>query len=351
MAYDHSIPSGLLGLARELEATWPDQLANLRESGVPLNAYDNVISRTDAGATMPEEVSNAFLKGLTNESAVLASFTHVPVGRAQVRFPVLNALPIAYWVTGDTGLKQTTEISWANKYLNIEEIAAIVPIPDNVLDDAGFPIWDQVQPLLSQAAGRLLDSTVYFGTSAPASFPTNVVAAAVAAGNTVNRTTNNTAAGGFAQDVEDVLGLVEADGFDPRSGVAVRTFRANARKSRNTLGDRSREINITPDTVEIDGVTYTFPMRGQWPTGSGSAEAILYDPMQFVVGVRKDVSWKLLDQAVITDSSNNIVFNLPQQDMVAIRMTMRVGWQVANTINYDQQVEANRYPAGVLRTP
>jgi hypothetical protein len=108
------------------------------------------------------------------------------------------------------------------------------------------------------------------------------VTAAVAAGNTVNRTTNNAAAGGFVQDVEDVLSTVEADGFDPRAGVAVRTFRSNARKARNTLGDRYDEIAITRDTVEIDGVTYTFPMRGQWPTGTGSAEAILFDPNQFV---------------------------------------------------------------------
>jgi HK97 family phage major capsid protein len=128
--------------------------------------------RGDAGALMPEEVSNAFLKGLQNESAVLTQFTHVPVGRAQVRFPVLSALPVAYWVTGDTGLKQTTEVDWSNKFLNIEEIATIVPIPENVLDDAGFPIWDQVRPLCEQAAGRLLDATVFFGTSAPASFPT-----------------------------------------------------------------------------------------------------------------------------------------------------------------------------------
>jgi hypothetical protein len=34
--------------------------------------------------------------------------------------------------------------------------------------------------------------------------------------------------------------------------------------------------------------------------------------------------------------------------MKALRLTMRVGWQVANTINYDQATEASRYPGGVL---
>ena len=69
------------------------------------------------------------------ESAALTMFRRIPVGRTQVRFPVLSALPIAYWVTGDTGLKQTSEINWANKFLNIEEIAVIIPVPDNVLAD------------------------------------------------------------------------------------------------------------------------------------------------------------------------------------------------------------------------
>jgi hypothetical protein len=351
VASNHSIPSGLLGLARELEATWPAKLAELRASGEPLNAYDNLISRTDAGALIPEEVSDAFLQTLDNQSAVLSTFTHIPVSRAQVRFPVLSALPVAYWVNGDTGLKQTTEAAWSNKYLNIEEIAVFVPIPDNVLDDVDVPIWSQVMPLCEQAAGRLLDSTVFFGTNAPSSFPANVVSAATSAGNTITRTANNAAAGGFAQDLEDLLGLVEADGYDPNSGIANRTLRGFARKSRNTLGDRSAEVTITPSTVEIDGVTFTFPMRGQWPTASGTAEAVLYDPTEFVVGVRKDITWKLFDQAAIFDNNGNLIFSLPQQDMVALRMTLRVGWQVANAINYDQQTEASRYPAGLLLKP
>jgi HK97 family phage major capsid protein len=313
-------------------------------------AYDNVISRGDV--PMPEEVSNAFRRNLANQSVVLNQFTRVPVGSAQVRVPVLSALPVAYWVTGDTGLKQTSEAAWANKYLNIEEIAVIVPIPENVLDDAGFPIWDEVRPLCEQAAGRLVDATVFFGTAAPASFPSAVVTAAASAGNTVNRGTNAAAAGGIAGDLGAVFGALEVDGYDPSGGIASRAFRGYARQARNSQGDRYAEFNIAPDTVEIDGVQIaTNSMRGQWPSASGTAEAIIFDRNEFVVGVRQDVTWKLLDQAVIQDASGNIVYNLAQQDMVALRMTMRVGWQVANTINYDQPVEASRYPAAVLLRP
>jgi hypothetical protein len=348
VAYDHSIPSGLLGLARELEATWPAKLNALRESGDPLNAYDSLTSRADAAALMPEEVSTAFLKGLDSASAVLNMFTHVPVGRAQTRFPVLSALPVAYWVTGDTGLKQTSEVNWANKYLNIEEIAVITPIPESVIADTGVPIWSQIMPLTEQAAGRLLDATVFFGTNAPSSFPTNVVAAAASAGNTIAIGTNAATAGGIAGDHSDMLAAVEADGYDPTRGVAARTMRGRGRQARNSQGDRYGEITLTRTTMEIDGVVYEFPMRGLWPTGSGAVQAIAIDDTEFVIGVRQDVTWKLLDQAVIQDNTGAIVYNLAQQDMVALRLTMRVGWQVANTINYDQATEASRYPAAIL---
>jgi HK97 family phage major capsid protein len=348
------LPAGLLDLARSLETTWDTQLAGLRASGVPLNAYDNIVSRTDASGLIPEEVSKAMLTNLSERaegSAARKLFRSVPVGRAQVRFPVLSALPVAYWVTGDTGLKQTTEVNWANKFLNIEELAVIIPIPENVLDDTDTPIWDQVQPLCEEAAARLIDGTVFFGTNAPASFPTNVVAAASAAGNSATRGVNAATAGGIVGDHSAVLAALEADGYDATGGLANRTVRGFVRQARNSQGDRFGEIAVDQDGVEIDGVRYTHPMRGLWPTATGSAELIALDGQEFVMGIRQDISWKLLDQAVIQDNTGAIVYNLAQQDMVAMRMTMRAGWQVSNAINYDQAVEASRYPASVLLKP
>jgi hypothetical protein len=283
------IPDGLLGLAHQLEAQWSDQLAALRESGVPLNAYDNIISRTDAERPHPRggQQGDADQPLRAREgSAARKIFRSVPVGRAQVRFPVLSALPVAYWVTGDTGLKQTSEVNWANKFLNIEELAVIIPIPENVLDDTDTPIWDQVQPLCEEAAARLIDGTVFFGTNAPASFPTNVVTAAIAAGNTVTRGTNNAAAGGIVGDHSAVLAALEADGFDATGGLANRTVRGFVRQARNTQGERFGEIAVDQEGVEIDGVRYTHPMRGLWPTASGTAELIALDGQEFVMGIR-----------------------------------------------------------------
>ncbi len=313
--------------------------------------YNNLISRTDAQALIPEQVVNDMLGHAAKQSAALTMFRRVPVAANQVRFPVLSALPFAYWVTGDTGLKQTSEVAWSNKYLNIEEIASIIPIPENVASDVNVNVWDQVMPYLSEAVGRVLDSAIFLGTNAPASFPTNVAAAALAAGNAITSIPAATA-GGYMGAVDNLYSTVEGDGFNVSGFIASVTARGKFRSARNAQGDKTDPGRIAGNLQELDGLPVNYDaMQGLWGGASGSPELFGGDWFQFVLGVRQDVSFKILDQAVITDNTGQIIYNLPQQDMVALRVTFRAGWQGANTINDQQSTEANRYPVGYIAIP
>jgi HK97 family phage major capsid protein len=312
--------------------------------------YNNLTSRTDSAALVPEEVSLEMLRRAPDSSAVLQMFRRIPVGRAQVRFPVLSALPIAYFVNGDTGLKQTTEINWTNKYLNIEEIATILPVPDNVVADVDANIWDEAMPYLVEAFGRTLDAAVYFGTNAPGTWPTNISAAALAAGNSLTGNAAATAGAGLG-DIDAAYALLDADGYDASGFVAATAWRARLRAARDSTGQKIDPTRVTGDLKSVDGLPISYPMRGLFPAGSGGVYSLVGDWSQFVVGIRQDITMKILDQAVITDNTGAIIYNLPQQDMTAIRLTFRVGWQVANIINYDQAVEANRYPVARILIP
>jgi HK97 family phage major capsid protein len=313
-------------------------------------AYNNILSRTNVQALIPEVVSNDLLAGLTNQSAAMTMFRQIRMSTNTTRMPILSALPVAYFVSGDTGLKQTTEVAWGNKTLNVEELAVIVPIPENVFDDASFNVWDNIRPLLENALARALDQAIFFGVNKPASWPAAIVADAAAAGNAVNRGTTSQANGGIAGDYSAAFGAVEADGFDVNGIIANQTYKRVTRDARDTLG---RPLIDTAGGIY--GVQQMYPMRGLWPavttTAARNVEAILGDFTQGLLGVRQDITYKVLDQATIQDNTGAVQYNLAQQDMIALRLTFRCAFQVANTINYDNANAATRYPFATLSSP
>jgi hypothetical protein len=311
--------------------------------------YNTLVQRSDVTARIPDNVSNAMLTTLRDTSAALALGTRIGMPAGTTRFPVLSALPTAYWVTGDTGLKQTTTAAWAEKFINVEELAAIVPIPESVMEDSGFDVWGELRPLLEAAISRAFDSAVFLGVSAPAGFPTNIAAAAAAAGNSLVRGTATAEEGGVARDISNLIGKVEEDGYSPDGGIARTTLRGLVRNLQ-TIPEASRPAGAVT-TDDWFGANMRYPMRGLWPTAASSTEAIVGDFDQLVVGVRRDFDYRILTEGVITDAGGLVVYNLPQQDMIALRVTFRAGWQISNPLNYDQPVEANRYPFARLVSP
>lgn len=308
-------------------------------------AYDNIISRTDVGGLLPESTITSLLSGVTQQSAAMQLFRRVPVGAGVTNLPVLSALPVAYWVSGDTGVKQTTEANWTKKTIAIEELAAIIPVPQNVVDDLNFDIWTELEPLMASAIAVALDQAIFFGTNAPAAFPSNVNTAAAAAGNAV--TAGSTAAtGGYPNDISLVMNTVEADGFTVSDLVAHASVRGALRGARDSTGQLLSEVS----PASAWGVDIFYGISGGWPAAAtGAPRLFAIDGSQFVLGVRKDITFDIATEGVITDAAGLVVYNLFQQDMAAMRVTFRAGWQVANTITADQAVEASRYPAGVLR--
>jgi HK97 family phage major capsid protein len=310
--------------------------------------YNNLVSRTSAQALIPEVVSNDILGGLTNESAALQMFRQVRMATNQTRMPVLSALPTAYFVTGDTGLKQTTQVDWSNKFLNVEELATIVPIPEAVFDDANFDVWGNIRPLLTDAIARALDAAVIFGTNKPASWAPAIVTDATSAGNVVNRSvgTPRTDKAGLAGYFSDAFAQVEADGFAVNGIVANTIYKGLLRNTRDANGNLLAEVSPS----SVFGETVSYPMRGLWPAaGVGAAEAIAGDFTQAILGVRQDITYKVITEGVIQDNTGVIQYNLPQQDMIALRVVFRCAFQTANTINYDNPTAGTRYPFSVIK--
>lgn len=308
---------------------------------------NNMIDRSGAEALIPEDASKEIIQGIPKYSSIMQLATKAPnMSRKQRRVPVLSTLPTAYFVDGDTGLKQTSEQAWANKYFNAEELAVIIPIPEAVLDDADYDIWSEVKPRIMEAMGIAFDQAVLFGTNAPASWPQDILSAATAAGKVVTLGTG-------ADLYDDLLGengvisLVEESGYMATGHVGAMKMRGKYRSLRATDGQPIFKTSVQSGTsYELDGAPIFFPENG----AMDASKALQFSGnfKQIVYAMRQDITYKILDQAVIQDNTGKIVYNLAQQDMVALRAVIRLAWQVPNPINRLDPDESTRYPIAAL---
>lgn len=317
------------------------------------------IPRVGAEALMPEEYQREIIQGVPEMSSIMQLGMRLPdMARAQRRLPVLSALPTAYFTNpgpaaaSDTNYKKTSKMLWENKYIDAEELNVIVPIPESVLDDADYDIWGEVKPRIVEAFGLAIDQAVYYGTNAPAVWPTNIVAAATAAGNFVTLSTTTNDIFDDIMGVGGVISKVEEDGFFVDGHVAALTMRARLRGLRDSNNQPifkalQKEGMQGSTTYTLDGQTVFFPRNGS--IIPDNSLLISGDWTKLVYSIRKDITWKILTEAVIQDpTTGEIMYNLAQMNMVALRACMRLGWQVPNPINRVQTDEDDRYPFAIL---
>ncbi len=310
-------------------------------------AYNNQITRTYADALIPEEVSATIIQEVTQQSVIMRMARRLPpISRQKLRMPVLSGLVTAYFLDGDTSRKQTADMQWVNKFIEAAELAVLVPIPEAVLDDADYDIWGEVRPRIVEAFGRAFDQAVLYGVNAPSVWPTAVLGAATAAGHAVTIGTG-------ADIYDDIMGeagllaKVEEDGYSVTGHVAALPLRAKLRGLRDNNGNPIFVYNVQANTqYELDGVPLDFPRNGSILPAEGWMFS--GDWPQLVYAMRQDITYKVLDQAVIQDNTGAIVYNLAQQDMVALRAVMRLGWQLPNPVNSVNPNSATRYPFSVL---
>lgn len=311
-----------------------------------MTVYNSLTSRTDAAALIPEEVSRAIIQDLPTRSAALSTFRQARMTRAQQRLPALSALPTAYWVDGssDTGLKQTTEVAWANKYLDVRELAVIVPVPQAVIDDADFDIWAEVRPLLVEAFGSKLDAATLMDVDNPwpQTYQAGIVRQAFDAGNYVTEG----AGVDIAADISNTFAKVEEDGFDVNTVYARRKIRARLRNLRAATTNEPIYADIAngqPATIYGEPITYVS--SDPWVN---NYELIAGDRSKAILGIRQDFTFQIFTEGVISDDSGNVVLNLMQQDAVAMRAVGRFGFAVANPINRENATDGTRFPFAVL---
>lgn len=313
-----------------------------------LKIFDvDIIDRTGAESLIPTQESNEIIQGVVTQSAVLSRGRKLAnMTSRQFKMPVLDALPVAYFVNGDTGQKQTTKQAWDKKFITAEEIAVIVPIPESVLDDSDYDIWGEVKPRVVEAFGKKIDGAILFDEDKPATWRDGVVTTAAKAGAVVALGTKNLYDVIMGED--GVIAKVEGSGYFVNGHMADISMRAKLRG----LKDANNNPIFKPDmqtgtTYSLDGSPMNFPNNGVFD--KSKALMISGDFSQLVYAIRQDITFKLFTEGVIQNADGTIAYNLMQNDMVALRAVMRLGWEIPNPINSQQEDKTKRCPFAILK--
>lgn len=314
-----------------------------------MSTFTNIINSAKADALIPQPVANQIIKELPQSSAALSLFRKVNMGTKTEKMPVINALPVATFGNGSSGLSPTTAAEWKNKELTAEVVTSIVVIPNDIVDDSSQPLWDEVRPLCSEAIGIALDKACLFGEGKPTSWPTGIVTKATAAGNTIVRGTAAQNKGGVYKDLIDLMFKVRSQGYRVSGFAADDMFEQQLLTATDTTGKPLVDWNA--EQTRLLGKPLAFSGAGVWPGEAETAEAICGDMSKAIIGVRQDIGYMILDQGVISDDEGRIVYNLPQQRMKALFLFARFGFEVADPATRKAEGDTVRCPFGVLTAP
>ena len=295
------------------------------------------ITRNDVDSLIETQVANEIFEGTVRQSKALSLFKRLPnMTSDKTKLRVLDSLPVAYFVDESTnnGRKNITKMAWDKKFINAAELAVIVPIKENLLNDTSIDIWAEVKPRIVEAFAKKIDNAMFFGVDKPADWRAGLVPSVVAAGAEVTET------GKLYSDINNAMVKVEESGYEVNGLIGGVGLKGKFRMMTDTTGQPLQ-------TTEIGSVARHFMDNGVWDKTISTL--VVGDFSQAVYAMRQDITYKVLTEAVIQDPSDgSILYNLAQDDMVALRVVMRLGWEIPNPVNALNETEA-RFPFASLK--
>lgn len=266
---------------------------------------------------VPKPIAADIIADIVRGSSVMRLSTVQPMTSETQEFPVMTAGPGAYWV-GETERIKTSVAEWIFPKIVAKKIAVIVPCSREKLEDTTINVFGAVRPYIAEAFYKAIDSACLFGTNSP--FAKNIFGVASAAGNVIAEETNPK----LDLDISDVMALVENGGLDVNGFVAGYDLKNSLRKLRDGNGNQLYVTGVDSSTLYSQPIE--FSRNGAWD--KTKARAIAGDWKYSIIGIRDQIQYETLREATLQSvtMSDGKPLSLAENDMVAIKATMRLGF-------------------------
>lgn len=266
---------------------------------------------------VPTPQATDIIKAVTRGSSILRMSKVEEMTSNKKKFNVLTDGPGAYWV-GEGERIQTSGAQWIHPEIEAKKLAVIIPVTKEKLQDSTINVFNELKPEIAEAFHTAIDAACLFGTNSP--FTTNIMKAITDHNMIVTDNSNIDIA------VSDAMALVEENGYDPNGFIGRIGVKNMLRKLRDANGSPAYVNGTTGD--ELYGRAIEFVRNGAWD--NTKADVITGEWKYSIVGIRSGISYEILREATLqgTLDTDGKPLSLAEQDMVAIKATMRLGYLV-----------------------
>ena len=266
---------------------------------------------------VPKEQAAEIIKKVARGSSVMRLSKLENMTSETKKFPVMTSGAGAYWV-GEGKRISTSGATWIFPEVTAKKLAVIIPVTKEKLEDSTIDVFTELQDSIAEAFYQTFDKAAIFGQNSP--FATSILGGIDSVGAEVvdNSSVN------LDLSASDVMAKVEDAGYEVDGWAASIGLKNRLRKLRDSSG---APIYIDgTDQTELYNQPIEFVRNGAWD--KDKALAIAGEWKYSIVGVRDGISYEILKEATLqgTLDADGKPLSLAEQDMVAIKATMRIGY-------------------------
>lgn len=263
----------------------------------------NTVLSSNMLGSIPTEQSKKILTKMLEGSICLkkARVEHMETPKKTI--PLVMDVPGTTWV-GEGEKIKVVKPGIVPVTLEAHKLGFILTASREVLNDSVIDVFEDLHDVIAESFNSLIDRTILTGdTKSP--FTKSIYDAALL--NGVATTAN------LDVDISNVMSKVENEGFGATNIIATPSIKGELRSLKSTTKEP-----LIADTNRIYGVDIDYTSN----INSSKTKLIGGDFKYLCMGILEDIKYDILREAILEDGAETI--NLAQQDLVGIRVTMRV---------------------------
>lgn len=274
---------------------------------------DNVTVLENKDGTIPDKYNTLILKDVMENSKMMQLAKFEPMDSKEKKFEYFAKGPGAYWV-GEGEKIQTSKPQWLNVTMVAKKIGVIIPVSREYLTYKLSNFFTVMQPKIAEAFYKKIDEATILGIDNP--FPQSIEESIVKAGTIVN--------GALTYDnILELEDLLSENDYDLNAFISTKKNRKELREAAKKIGDNTQFIYDRSSNT-IDG----FPVVDLKSVEKGTLFTGDFDYLRY--GIPFNISYKISEDAQLSTLTNEdgTPVNLFEQELVALRATMDIGFMV-----------------------